>query len=1048
MNRGVHRIVWSRARNSWVVAGEYAMGRGKRSRGRRAGRVLAGALTLSLGMQAAAPLTALAQGVPSFTGKPAVATQEEQGEAAPDSVQARVAAQVRDMARRQASGAGQADLDAAFLKEQGQAQFNQFLQGGVRAANQSGMPFLRHLRGDLRHDFDSGRTSVELRTIDEVYRAGANTGLLQLGAHNQNDRPTANLGAVYRRDVNESLMLGANAFLDYEFGKQHVRGSLGLEAAVPEFSLHGNLYAPLSGWKGAKRDGRREERPASGMDVGMKYSPAFAPGLELKASYFRWNGAGVDYFDDGRPQNRATGFKTGVQYRPVPLVGVGLEHTKVQNGGRQTSVQVGLQLNLSEPLARQLQRPIGAPAFDMARHRHALVERENRIVLDTRRKHIVLPLALSSLVTDARTGRIVVSGMTEARAMVDWTLPDGSIGRVQANAAGVYRIESVDDQPSGEIRLRASNADGDSSRELVRRYEDEMVPGAPEVAIVAIETLPGDRKVRVRGTTAPRAIVLIAFPGGEQAQVRADEQGAFSAASRNRLPRGEVIVRAKRSDAQPEAVVRQMYEPAAALAPTIDGVRTDPVSGRVTVTGRAQPNSRVVLRFSDGTEVTADTDAKGQYRAVSANDLPAGELRVSWVPRAGEQALSASYDYQDQVGKGRPEAPRITKVETAADSGAVTVAGEAMPGARVKVAFPDGTHKDVVADAKGLYSATSDGDMRSGTIRVSVTDASGRGGAQASSEYVDTVDKTPPPVAIGSVSTDPASGVVTVEGTTEPAASVAVAFPDGTVVRADADGNGRYRVSSPGDVTKSGAITATASDGAGNRSTGSHEYVDKIAAAPPEVRLGTFSTNSANGHVTIEGTATPGTEIRVSLPGGSTVTATAGSDGGYRVDSGKDIPRGAVEVVASRGGVSSTPVRREYVDEWMPGLLTVTVTDPFQYLRPGTDPADFLHAFAWSAGPRDQLRVVVTPRNNSKEAALLADYIRANVSIGAPVSLQTGGTVQELIPVRFTNPSVSPSWSYQSVPDGDYGGVVKIDLVGQNGRVLAGVTPAIVVTRR
>ncbi|KDC66871.1 PF11924 family protein, partial [Bordetella bronchiseptica MBORD624] len=310
--------------------------------------------------QALLPLSALAQGAPTL--RPARVAQEEAGQDA--AWTRKLAAQAESLARRQAERQPGARVDGDYLKREAQAQVNDVLRDGVNLARESGLPFLRNLQGGLSHDFESGRTSLQLNTIDEVYRAGRNTGLLQLGAHNQNDRPTANAGAVYRREVNDALMVGANGFLDYEFGKQHLRGSVGLEVIAPEFSLYGNVYAPLSDWKGAKRNNRREEKPASGMDVGVGYRPAFAPGLSLSATHFRWNGAEVDYFDNGRTQAGAKGFKVGVEYRPVSLVSVGLEQTKVIGGGRETRMQLGLNINLSEPLSKQLRRDAsGTPAF-------------------------------------------------------------------------------------------------------------------------------------------------------------------------------------------------------------------------------------------------------------------------------------------------------------------------------------------------------------------------------------------------------------------------------------------------------------------------------------------------------------------------------------------------------------------------------------------------------------------------------------------------------------------------------------------------------------
>ncbi|RIQ48406.1 inverse autotransporter beta-barrel domain-containing protein [Bordetella avium] len=907
----MYRVIWSQVRDAWIVVKEgvvsHAKGSG-RNRRRRAQRAASSAVCLSLGMQAAAPLAVLAQGAPEMTNRP------EAGDIVPSDVLTQVAVRAQDLARRQADRREGAQVDADYLKQQGQAQFNQFLQEGVRAANESGLRFLRNLQGDLRHDFDNGRTSLELRTIDQVYRKGANTGLLQLGGHNQNNRPTANLGGVYRRDINERLMLGANAFLDYEFAKQHLRGSLGVEAIAPEFSFYGNVYAPMSGWTGAKRDNRREERPASGMDLGMKYSPGFAPGLSLKANYFRWNGAAVDYFDNGRTQDRATGFKYGVQYKPVPLLSLGVEQTRVIGGASQTSVQLGVALNLSEPLSKQLRRGGETPVFNLDAHRNALVERENRIVLNTRQKLIILPLTVTTVLTDSVSGRITLVGQTQAQATVNWTLPDGSSGQSRADASGVYRIESRKDQPSGPIRLKAVNQYGDRSREVVYQYEDGLVLGGLEVKILVMQTLPANGKLKVRGKTEPKMDVRVTFPDGEVVQLRSADDGSFTALSKQRVPRGVVQVRVTDPSTDQEAVAQDMYEPPAAVAPTIDKVTTDPATGRVTIVGEAEPRSRVEIRFSDGTTEVVDADDEGHYSATSAGDLPSGELRATRLPAAGEQPLSTRREYKDEVDKTAPEAPSITKVSTDATTGRVTVSGSAEPDVVVTVMFPDGTEKTVPTNDDGTYRATSDGNMVSGDILAHATDRAKNRSPDTRYAYADAVAPATP--VIRRLTTNSTTGQVTAAGTAEPGNQVAVTFPDGTQKTVTADGEGHYTAESEGDQP-SGDVKAQAVDAAGNKSPEtSRNYVDTVdKTAPAAPTITNVATDAATGHVTVSGRAESDTQVTVTFPSGESKQVPADAGGAYRVSSDTDQPSGEIKAQAADAAGNKSPEATKAYDD-------------------------------------------------------------------------------------------------------------------------------------
>ncbi|CPI47792.1 putative outer membrane ligand binding protein [Bordetella pertussis] len=909
MNKNIYRVVWSLVRGAWVVAGEWARAGRKSSSPRRQNRQRA-----RRGVAAMVGGSILAQGAPTL--RPARVAQEEAGQDA--AWTRKLAAQAESLARRQAERQPGARVDGDYLKREAQAQVNDVLRDGVNLARESGLPFLRNLQGGLSHDFESGRTSLQLNTIDEVYRAGRNTGLLQLGAHNQNDRPTANAGAVYRREVNDALMVGANGFLDYEFGKQHLRGSVGLEVIAPEFSLYGNVYAPLSDWKGAKRNNRREEKPASGMDVGVGYRPAFAPGLSLSATHFRWNGAEVDYFDNGRTQAGAKGFKVGVEYRPVSLVSVGLEQTKVIGGGRETRMQLGLNINLSEPLSKQLRRDAsGTPAFSPDARRHALVERENRIVLNTRRKEIILPLVVSKVSTLQADGRVTVIGATQPFATVTVRMPDGMTGTATADASGRFAYTSAGDQPSGVLALRARNAEGDSSREVTYRYVDEVVLGDLQVAVMALVPLPADRALEVRGKTEPKVDVKVSFSNGESVLAKADAKGLFTVRSTRKVTQGKVLVQATHPQTRKEARAVADYLPPATLAPTIDAVTAQADTGRVTVTGQAEPGAQVDVHFPDGTAKTVDAGADGAYAATSDGDMVSGDIHAQATDKAGNQSPEATRHYGDTTDITPPAAPTIANVATDATSGRVTAAGMAEPGANVTVNFPDGTRKTVVAGGDGAYTATSDRDMVSGDIRVQATDKAGNQSPEATRAYADAVDRTAPEVpTVTHVATDAKSGRITVTGMAEPGANVTVDFPDGTRKTVVAGGDGAYTATSDRDMA-SGDVRVQAIDKGGNRSPEATrayaDTVDKTAPAAPTIT--NVTTDAASGRITVTGMAEPGANVAVNFPDGTRKTVVADGAGAYAADSDGDMVAGDIHVQATdKAGNRSPEGTRAYVD--------------------------------------------------------------------------------------------------------------------------------------
>ncbi|EWM41306.1 bacterial Ig-like domain family protein [Bordetella holmesii 30539] len=863
-------------------------------------------------MQSLLPGSVLARTAPALTpGSDAIAPT------APPTWIHKLADELRGLAARQREGQV-AQLDGRYLRLQAQGELNQALQDSVTRARESGLPFLRRLEGGVNIDVESGRSALELNAIEEVHRAGKRSVLAQVGAHNENDRPTASAGLVYRHDTAAGWLLGTNAFVDREFGKQHWRASVGMEAIAPEFTLLGNVYLPLSGWRGSRHEERLQERPASGFDLGLSYRPEAWRGLSLTASYFRWNGAQVDVFDSGRGRYRPAGFKYGLQYRPVPMLSVGLEQTQVSGGQRQLRLQLGLSIRLGQPWAKQW-RPEAAPPIEpsLDRQRSALVRRETRIVLKTRRKEIMLPLSAHPIITDAVDGRLTVAGLTQAFATVSLRMPDGSVGTTRADAAGRFRYTSARDQPSGNVLLRAVNIYGDTSVELNLVYVDEVVLGKLNVALLALAPQPADRALALSGKTQPSMEVVAHFPNSESVSAKSDGKGLFRVRSRRAVGQGQVVVRAIDPQTRQEARTAAHYQPPVAVAPTIDTVDTDAATGQVTVQGQAEPGSDVELIFPDGSRQRVRASAEGRYRLTSAADVPSGQLRALRVPRSGEAEAASLYTYVDVSDKTPPGAPEFASVLTAADTGRVSITGRAEPGSDVDVLFTDGSHQRVHAGKDGAFQAVSHQDIPAGPIVARATDAAGNVGPQASYDYTDGVDKTAPRTpTIDVMEAAQDSGRVTVKGAAEPGAWVQVTFPDGSRQRVQADSQGAYHTTSDHDV-ESGTIVAVAVDAAGNSSQQARQvYVDLVDRTAPGLPvIDRVQARQDNGVVTVEGTSEPGALLSVSFPGGEVKQVRAQADGRYRVTSSDHIEAGAIRVEAEdEAGNRSPAAIHSYVD--------------------------------------------------------------------------------------------------------------------------------------
>ena len=105
---------------------------------------------------------------------------------------------------------------------------------------------------------------------------------------------------------------------------------------------------------------------------------------------------------------------------------------------------------------------------------------------------------------------------------------------------------------------------------------------------------------------------------------------------------------------------------------------TDGATGRVTVTGRSEPDAQVTIRFPGGGRKRWRADANGAYRVRSDGDLPAGVIVVQAADAAGN-STQAQQAYQDTVDRTAPEPVQIA-LDTDAATGRLTVSGPGRAG--------------------------------------------------------------------------------------------------------------------------------------------------------------------------------------------------------------------------------------------------------------------------------------------------------------------------------------------------------------------------------
>ena len=101
---------------------------------------------------------------------------------------------------------------------------------------------------DLSLGWDSGKPTLSIMSVYGLNETKNWFIFNQSSLVNYSDKNTVNLG-VGARHINdkETLILGINAFYDYEFDSGHRRSSLGIEALTSLVELRANSYSAQSG---------------------------------------------------------------------------------------------------------------------------------------------------------------------------------------------------------------------------------------------------------------------------------------------------------------------------------------------------------------------------------------------------------------------------------------------------------------------------------------------------------------------------------------------------------------------------------------------------------------------------------------------------------------------------------------------------------------------------------------------------------------------------------------------------------------------------------
>ncbi|WP_244971527.1 Ig-like domain-containing protein [Staphylococcus pasteuri] len=482
-----------------------------------------------------------------------------------------------------------------------------------------------------------------------------------------------------------------------------------------------------------------------------------------------------------------------------------------------------------------------------------------------------------------------ITGKAEPGSTVTVTFPDGTTatGTTDDNGNYVINIPANEDLKGGEtLPVTATDKDGNKSDQATTTVADTTAPTVPTVNPVTSE----DKTIT--GKAEPGSTVIVTFPDGTTATGTADDNGNYviDIPSNEDLKGGETlpVTSTDKDGNKSDPATTTVADTTAPTVPTVNPVTSEDK----TITGTAEPNSRVTVTFPDGNTASATTDADGNYVInIPANeDLKGGEtLPVTATDKDGNQSDPATTTVTDTTA---PEAPTVNPV-TSDDT---QITGKAEPNSTVTVTFPDGTTATGTADDNGNYviDIPSNEDLKGGeTLPVTATDKDGNTSDKATTVVTDTTAPTAPTV------NPVTSEDKTITGTAEPNSTVTVTFPDGTTATGTADADGNYVIDIPSNEDLKGGETlpVTSTDKDGNESDPATTVVtDTTAPDAPTINPVTSDDTQ------ITGKAEPNSTVTVTFPDGTTASATTDADGNYVIN----IPTGEELKGGDHIGVTAT----------------------------------------------------------------------------------------------------------------------------------------------
>ncbi|EFH3958939.1 inverse autotransporter adhesin YeeJ [Escherichia coli] len=338
-------------------------------------------------------------------------------------------------------------------------------------------------------DEDFSLKNSQFDFLHPWYETPDNLFFSQHTLHRTDERTQINNGLGWRH-FTPTWMSGINFFFDHDLSRYHSRAGIGAEYWRDYLKLSSNGYLRLTNWRSAPElDNDYEARPANGWDVRAEsWLPAW-PHLGGKLVYEQYYGDEVALFDKDDRQSNPHAITAGLNYTPFPLMTFSAEQRQGKQGENDTRFAVDFTWQPGSAMQKQLEPNEVAARRSLAGSRYDLVDRNNNIVLEYRKKELVR-LTLTDPVT-GKSGEVksLVSSLQTKYALkgynVEATALEAAGGKVVTTGKDIlvtlpaYRFTSTPETDNTwPIEVTAEDAKGN----LSNREQSMVVVQAPTLS--------------------------------------------------------------------------------------------------------------------------------------------------------------------------------------------------------------------------------------------------------------------------------------------------------------------------------------------------------------------------------------------------------------------------------------------------------------------------------------------------------------------------------------------------------------------------------------